>query len=358
MSVMSEDIVIKEGKRVEKVWNIKNWRNDAEVIAAAERSLYVEFSNPQVALRFFLRPKERWFSNENGGAFCSKWYSFCAEVLTQLNENVVVRVTASVKEDVSTQNHQRKVFVGLNGVSSIIGGYSAFVNSRDGVISLHKSNPKVAEVIEHFIYNEGITLNTSGMEQHPHEEIKGGIKISVTAQMYDLTDTGNNACSAVSDVKKTLSSEAEDSMANDIRNMCDVHDNYADLKLESKDHMTLDVHKFMLAARSRYLRKCIDDAIKAETFNGTIKMNINGKPLVAILHWIYSGELHENASNVMEEVVDAAILFELTGLMKLLDNKVITICNKANMFRLYQVAQKNGMPNAMDDISAFIRKNL
>lgn len=145
-------------------------------------------------------------------------------------------------------------------------------------------------------------------------------------------------------------------MIHDLKNMFVEHENYADLKLESLDHMTLDAHKFILSARSRYLRKYIEDAMKAETFNGTIKINVNGKPLVVILRWMYTGEMHENSWNVMEEVVDAAILFELTQLIKVFDRKLISITTKENMFRLYQVAQKNGMAHAMDEISVYIRE--
>ncbi len=84
--------------------------------------------------------------------------------------------------------------------------------------------------------------------------------------------------------------------------------------------------------------------------------DVNGKPLMTILHWMYTGELHENARKVMEEVVEASIKFELTHLLKVLDKKKVNICNKENMIRLYQVSQKNAMPTAMDDISAFIRE--
>lgn len=181
------------------------------------------------------------------------------------------------------------------------------------------------------------------------------VTITINAQSFRWTENDRkNAYPLVPAVE--VSGEAEESLIHDLKNMFVDHDNYADLKLESKDYMTLDAHKFILAARSRHLRKCIDDAVKVANFNGTMKMNVNGKPLVVILHWMYTGELHENSGNVMEEVVDAAILFGLTHLMKLLDNKLITICNKENMFRLYQVAQKNGMPSAMDDISDYIRE--
>lgn len=178
--------------------------------------------------------------------------------------------------------------------------------------------------------------------------------ITIEAQLFHSTQN-DKIVDALNPVVEE-SAEAEESLIYDLKSMFVADENYADIKLESKDHMTLDAHKFILAARSQYLRKCIEDAIKVENFNGTMKMNINGKPLVVILHWMYTGELHENSGNVMEEVVDAAILFELTHLMKLLDKKFISICSKENMFRLYQVAQKNGMPNALDDITVYIRE--
>ncbi len=182
------------------------------------------------------------------------------------------------------------------------------------------------------------------------------VRIDMKAQLYRVTENGKKIVRNSRVEETLLASEAEDSFIHNLKNLFIAHENYADLKLESKDHMTLDAHKFIVAARSRVLQKCIDDAMKMENFNGTMRLDVNGKPLVVILHWMYTGELHENSGNVMEEVVDAAIQFELTHLMKLLDGELIDICNKENMFRLYQVAQKNGMPNAMDKIALYIRE--
>lgn len=242
----------------------------------------------------------------------------------------------------------------------------------DGTITLNKSKGKVVEVIDPFLRFESRSVDQYGQLGDPsyHGLPAAGylvinLKITIKAELFHLLESGNTVASvetgnAVASVEtavgESLLAEAEESLISDLKNMFVAYENYTDLKLESSDHMTLDAHKFILAARSQYLRKCIEDAVKTENFNGTMKININGKPLVVILHWMYTGELHENAGNVMEEVVAAAILFELTHLMKILDRKLVTICNKENMFRLYQVAQKNGMPNAMDQISVYIRE--
>lgn len=216
------------------------------------------------------------------------------------------------------------------------------------------------EIVDRFIHLESCGMDQDGQlcaPQHnglTHGQTVTDVKIEITAELYRSTENGKAEASVDANAKEIA--EAEESLSHDLKNMFVSPDIYPDLKLESKDHMTLDSHKFILAARSRYLQKCIDDAMKMENFSGTMKMDVNGKPLAVILHWMYTGGLPEKFENLMEEVVDAAILFELTHLMKLLDRKLITICSKENMFRLYQVAQKNGMPNAMDDISVYIRE--
>ncbi len=151
-------------------------------------------------------------------------------------------------------------------------------------------------------------------------------------------------------------SEADVSMMDHLKRMYAAENNYSDLRLETKDNMSLRAHKFQLAARSPYFRRTIDEAAERE-FYGTLKVpEVNGKPLTIILHWVYTGELHENAGKFLEELVDASIKFELTGLLKLLDKKLITICNVDNMFRLHQVAKNNAMPTAIQNIAAFIKE--
>lgn len=64
---------------------------------AADASCHIEVDNPKVGLRFFLRPKEKVMLVMQGSyPILKKWYCLCAEVLTQVNENSAIRVTASV----------------------------------------------------------------------------------------------------------------------------------------------------------------------------------------------------------------------------------------------------------------------
>lgn len=71
-----------------------------QVIEAAEASLRIDVGDPKVTLSFFLCSKEKFF--ENALSKChmqSKWYSLCAEVLTELSDNVIIKVSASANGD-------------------------------------------------------------------------------------------------------------------------------------------------------------------------------------------------------------------------------------------------------------------
>lgn len=81
-------------------WTIRNWKMCHKVAVAAEASCLVEVGNPKVGLRFFLRPKERLSTVVSGHyPVLSKWYSLCAEVLTQVNQNAAIEVNATVYGD-------------------------------------------------------------------------------------------------------------------------------------------------------------------------------------------------------------------------------------------------------------------
>lgn len=151
----------------------------------------------------------------------------------------------------------------------------------DGTVTLNKSDRKVFEVIELFLHLESSYLDQSGQLTATIDygftlgRLTTDIKITIKAELFRLIENGKT----VAPVQTGGSSlaEAEESLIQDLKNMFVEHENYADLKLESMDNMTLDAHKFILMARSRYLRKCIEDAMKIENFNGKIKIKINGK---------------------------------------------------------------------------------
>lgn len=70
------------------------------VVVAAECSCHLKVGNPSVELRFFLRPKEEirniFYGRTSSHTVLLKWYSLCAEVLTEVNQNAAVKVTAVV----------------------------------------------------------------------------------------------------------------------------------------------------------------------------------------------------------------------------------------------------------------------
>lgn len=90
-------------------------------------------------------------------------------------------------------------------------------------------------------------------------------------------------------------------------------DPFMDIQLEASDGEVCSGHKLILAARSPYLRHLITADLRSETFNGTIKLEgVTGRPLKAILTWIYTGKLlEEQVWDCIEELVQAAKLFQL-----------------------------------------------
>lgn len=173
------------------------------------------------------------------------------------------------------------------------------------------------------------------------------VKLFLAENKQDNVQHGSNP---------SIGAKAEASLSQDLKKMfADAH-SFADIEVETTDHRILNAHKCILAARSTFFRKRIEEAVGKSDFNGIIRINISSKPLVAILHWLYTEELHPDADAVMEEIVDAAIMFDLPQLVKVLDRKLIDICTVQNMLRLCQVAQKNKMPHATEDISRYIRE--
>lgn len=131
------------------------------------------------------------------------------------------------------------------------------------------------------------------------------------------------------------------------------------LKLEMKGHMTLSAHKFILCAWSQVSKELIMTEMEKDEFDGTRKISeVNARPKVVILHWMYTGKLQENVGNFMMEIVEAAIHFRLTGMMKILYTKLISICTEDNMFNLHNVAEKDALPTAKAQLSQFIKDKI
>ncbi|ODM91823.1 TD and POZ domain-containing protein 1 [Orchesella cincta] len=133
---------------------------------------------------------------------------------------------------------------------------------------------------------------------------------------------------------------------------------FPDLELESKNGIRLKTHKFIVAARSPPLKTRLEE-LEKETGNekvAVLKMpELNSQPLRAILHWMYKGELSPLGGLGMADVIKGARTLQLTPLLRICDKKLISLCNRANMFELYQVAKDNAFPNATKDIAQFIK---
>jgi len=99
--------------------------------------------------------------------------------------------------------------------------------------------------------------------------------------------------------------------------------------------------------------------LQEESFAGSLQLDFDVTPMRIILQWVYTGKLTgeavENGTEI-EQVVLAAEKYQLTEMLKLLDKEMITACNTGNMFQLFEIAKKNEMRGAMDQITAFIKQ--
>lgn len=101
--------------------------------------------------------------------------------------------------------------------------------------------------------------------------------------------------------------------------MFNSEENMADLTLEMKDGLLLSAHKFILCARSPVLKILILQEMKKKEFAGVIQIsNVNSKPMLAILHWMYTDELTDKGSNFDGEIAEAAKYFGLQNLVECL----------------------------------------
>jgi len=141
--------------------------------------------------------------------------------------------------------------------------------------------------------------------------------------------------------------------------MYNQEESYPDLKLESKDGMIINAHKFVLAARSSQFRSLIEGQTKQNDFRGILKVpDLYAKPLMVILKWIYTGKLVMEGfeQGVLKEVIFNSAKYGLPQLLRLCEDEMIKICNAENMLDLIKIAKFYGMPLATKSISAFIRE--
>ncbi|ODM93125.1 Protein maternal effect lethal 26 [Orchesella cincta] len=149
--------------------------------------------------------------------------------------------------------------------------------------------------------------------------------------------------------------EGDGGLAQDLRKMLADPNNFSDVVLETKDGMAISAHKFILAARSIVMKQLLQE----ESFGGTISMDFDVNPIRILLQWMYTGKLTSEATGpVIEEVVLAAEKYELVEMLKQLDKEMISACNIGNMFKLLEIAKKNGMSGATEQITAYIKGSI
>ncbi|CAL8148562.1 unnamed protein product [Orchesella dallaii] len=175
------------------------------------------------------------------------------------------------------------------------------------------------------------------------------LKFCITAKLL---------CHSVSEGVFQGSKQSNLSISQDFMSMLKEEDNYSDIKLETEDGIVTDAHKFVLAARSPVLRAQIEKKMRMNDFNGVITVNMDAKTLEHVLKWMYSGELHENSETNLENVLRAAVAYELTELLVILDKKLVQICTVENMLHLMQTANMYELSQASKDIAEFIKTNV
>lgn len=189
------------------------------------------------------------------------------------------------------------------------------------------------------------------------------LKLSLQVSLYELKDPNQPIKISLSETdEKKIQIEEALAFVKDIKDLyveggVNEEDDHADLQVETKDKVTLFAHKFILAARSSYLRRKLAGTTAKKTDPKIFRLHEMGSDaLQAILYWMYTGDLHDSTASLLEEIVEGAILLELNQMIKMLDRKLISLCTKENMFRLLNVAQKTALPTAVEDVALFIKE--
>ncbi len=84
-----------KGEVKDTIWELKGFRKSHDLLIAAHAtSSVVEFENPKVVLRYYLKPSEK-LTNGGERERTLKYYNLCVELL-EVNSNCAVNVNAGI----------------------------------------------------------------------------------------------------------------------------------------------------------------------------------------------------------------------------------------------------------------------
>lgn len=147
------------------------------------------------------------------------------------------------------------------------------------------------------------------------------------------------------------------SLSSDLHTFYNGQKNYSDIRFQSNDGVVFNVHKFVVAARSEKFEKIICEETCKPGYGGVVRFaNLDGATLKAVLYWMYTGEVKSESCEDIEAMLNCALRFELKGLLEIVETQIKQRCTKENMFQLYEIAKANGLDDAKEDISAFLKE--
>jgi len=124
-----------------------------------------------------------------------------------------------------------------------------------------------------------------------------------------------------------------------------------DVRFETMDGSILRAHKILLMARSPVFKAMFGTDMK-EGLSGFVNAgDMSSKGMSVVLHYIYTGQLHEDWEEVAAEVIYGAEKYGLKGLLEYCDKMLVTICNEDNSERLCKLAQLYSLKNAESEIN-------
>lgn len=130
----------------------------------------------------------------------------------------------------------------------------------------------------------------------------------------------------------------------------------ADVKIKTRDGVIITAHKLILSARVPMFRAMFETDM-AEKSSGVVETpEIGSDAMNIILHYIYTGKLHENWKSAdMTELLNGADQYGLDGLIQYCNHLLITLANDQNAKYLLEVAKLHELNHAEEDLSKYIK---